>query len=30
VWKFDGKGIVDGQVAAEATYMAMVDMPAGA
>jgi 3-hydroxyacyl-[acyl-carrier-protein] dehydratase len=29
VWKFDGKGIVDGQVAAEATYMAMVDMPAG-
>ncbi|MFN6978122.1 MAG: 3-hydroxyacyl-ACP dehydratase FabZ [Gemmobacter sp.] len=30
VWKFDGKGIVDGQVAAEATYMAMVDVPAGA
>jgi 3-hydroxyacyl-[acyl-carrier-protein] dehydratase len=28
VWKFDGRGIVDGQVVAEATYMAMVDIPA--
>jgi 3-hydroxyacyl-[acyl-carrier-protein] dehydratase len=27
VWKFDGKGMVGGQVAAEATYMAMVDIP---
>mgnify|MGYP005844496051 CR=1 FL=1 len=30
VWKFDGKGIVEGQVVAEATYMAMVDVPPGA
>ncbi len=28
VWKFEGKAMVDGQVAAEATYMAMVDIPA--
>jgi 3-hydroxyacyl-[acyl-carrier-protein] dehydratase len=30
VWKFDGKGMVDGQVVAEATYMAMVDVPPAA
>jgi 3-hydroxyacyl-[acyl-carrier-protein] dehydratase len=30
VWKFDGKGMVDGQVVAEATYMAMVDLPPAA
>lgn len=27
VWKFEGKGMVDGEVAAEATYTAMFDLP---
>ncbi|MFT4149695.1 MAG: 3-hydroxyacyl-ACP dehydratase FabZ [Paracoccaceae bacterium] len=27
VWKFEGKGIVDGELAAEATFTAMFDLP---
>ncbi|MFA5538233.1 MAG: 3-hydroxyacyl-ACP dehydratase FabZ [Gemmobacter sp.] len=27
VWKFEGRGLVEGELAAEATFMAMLDVP---
>jgi 3-hydroxyacyl-[acyl-carrier-protein] dehydratase len=30
VWKFEGRGMVDGEVAAEAEFTAMIDLPKGA
>ncbi len=27
VWRFDGKGMVDGEIAAEASFTAMIDLP---